>query len=215
LLSRAASTIGLALALASVSRPAAAGEVTWATRQATELSRQAAAHAARGEVDLAQRRYRDALELDPTYGPAYLALGRLHEAAGDARESERAYSTGIDHVAGFADGYVARARLRVRMRRHDEAAADLRAASSLRPDDPALLEELSTTYVALGALPAALAVTRRLGVLAESRGDADGARKSRIAAKALARLVAEADPVTAAAGRGPVRVALAAHARRR
>jgi tetratricopeptide (TPR) repeat protein len=203
------------LSLAGAGRHAVAGETTWATRQAEELSRQGARHASRGEVDLAQRRYRDALDLDPTYGPAYLALGRLHEAAGDTRESERAYSTGIDHVAGFAEGYVARARLRIRLRRHQEATEDLRVAVTLRPDDAPLLQELSSAYVAIGALPAALAVTRRMGVLAETRGDGEATRKSRLAASALARLVAEADPVTNAAGRGPVRQALATHARRR
>src|SRR4051794_9308471 len=65
---------------------------SWATSQAAELPRQGKEHAARGEGATATRRYLDAIGFDATYGPAYLALGALHEQAGDPREAERAYT---------------------------------------------------------------------------------------------------------------------------
>src|SRR4051812_16889322 len=74
--------------------------VSWATTQAAELTRQGREHAGRGENETAVRRYLDALKFDPTYGAAYLSLGALQEAAGDPREAERTYSTGLDHVTG-------------------------------------------------------------------------------------------------------------------
>ena len=188
----------------------------WATTQAAELTRQGKDHAARGSGDVAARRFMQAIEFDATYGPAYLALGELHERAGDPREGERAYSLGIDHVGRFAEGYLARARLRTRQRRTPEAIADLSAASELRPDDVTILQSLVTAYVALSAFPAALAVTRRIEAVALDQRDEALASSTRLAARALARLVREVDPVTAGAtSRGSVRRALALHAERR
>ena len=197
--------------------PARADEaVSWATAQATELTRQAREHAARGDNDTATLRYLDAIHFDPTYGAAYLGLGALQEAAGDPREAERTYATGLDHVAGFSEAHRARARLRIRQKRAAEALVDLEAAASFEPRDVATLSELARGYVSASALPAALAVTRRLAAIAEAAGDAQAARGARLQARALASLVGAIDPVTAGAtGRGAVRQALAALARRR
>jgi len=210
----------VAAALVVVVRPGAARaqapDVAWPTAQAAELTRQGRAHEARGDRDQAQRRYLEAIELDGSYGAAYLALGELHERGGDPREGERVYAVGIDHISGFADGYLARARLRMRQRRFEDAASDLGAASSIRPDDLAVLEALLGARVAMSALPAALAVARRLEAAARAAGNETLAAETRVRARALARLVGEADPVTAAAvGRGALRAALARHAEKR
>ena len=200
----------LALATILVSSPAAAqGPQSWATAQAAELTRQGKEHAASGGLDTAARRFTDAIALDGTYAPAYLALGALRETSGDAREAERAYSLGIDHVPGFADGYVARAHLRRRHRRLAEALSDLEAARALRPEDPVILEDLASALIAASALPAALAVTRRIEALADDRGDTRALADARRKARALALLVGDVDPVTAGATRrGVVRRAL-------
>lgn len=190
--------------------------VSWATAQAAELTRQAREHVRRGEGETAARRYLDAINFDPTYGAAYLGLGALQEAAGDPREAERTYATGIDHVAGFAEALRARARLRVRQSRLAEAVSDLETAASLAPVDAATLRELEVAYVSTGALPAALAVIRRVAALAEAAGVAKDAAAARVRARALSLLLGAVDPVAAgASGRGPVRSALAADARRR
>lgn len=189
---------------------------SWATTQATELSRQARDHAARGEAGVAITRYVEAIKLDPTFAPAYLGLAAQYEARGDYREAERTYAVGLDHVPGFADALVARGRLRARMARQEEAVADLEAAVAIDPAALPVLRELAAAYVTTRALPAALAVTRRIAAVAEAQGDAAAAAEARVRAKALALLVGEADPVTAGrAGRGPVRKALAAVGKRR
>ena len=189
---------------------------SWATTQAAELTRQAREHAAHGEADVALTRYAEAARLDPTYGPAYLGLASVYEARGDVSEAERSYAVGLDHVPGFADALVSRARLRSALHRPAEAAADLEAAASLRPETVALLRELAGAYVAAGALPAALAVTRRLAALAEAQQDGRGASEARVGARALALLVGDVDPVSAGQrGRGAVRHALWLGARRR
>jgi len=204
-------------AIALGAGPAARAEpVSWATAQAAELTRQAREHAGSGDRATANRRYREAIGFDATYGPAYLGLGALQESAGDAREAERAYALGLEHVGDFAEGHVARGRLRRKLRRLGEAIADFEAAAALRPDDLGILRELSGAYVSTRALPAALATSRRIAALAEARRDARAAAEAKVTIGALALLLAEVDPVAAgAAGRGAVRRALALAARRR
>ena len=210
----------LAVLLAAlVPCPARADEaVSWATAQATELTRQGREHAARGESETAIRRYLDAIKFDPTYGAAYLSLGALQESVGDPREAERTYSTGLDHVTGFAEAHRARARLRIRQKRGMEAVADLEAAAGFQPGDVGTLRELARAYVGIGALPAALAVTRRVAAVAEEMGEAKIAGEAKVGARALSLLVGSVDPVVAGgsgSGRGAVRSALAGLARRR
>jgi tetratricopeptide (TPR) repeat protein len=162
------------------------------------------------------RRYLDALGFDPTYAAAYLSLGGLQEAAGDPREAEKTYSTGLDHVTGFSAAHRARARLRIRQKRVEEAIGDLEAAVGYEPGDVATLRELASAYVSTGALPAALAVTRRVAAMAEEGGDAKVASEARVSARALSLLVGAVDPVIAGGTeRGAVRRALARSARRR
>jgi tetratricopeptide (TPR) repeat protein len=208
----------LASALTSVvamSRAAQAEPESWATTQAAEMTRQGDDHARRGEPETAALRYLDALRFDATYGAAYLALGSVYEATGDPKEAERAYAMGIDHIAGFAEAFRARGRLRRRLERREDALGDFEAAASFRGDDPALLRELADAYVALGRLPAALATMRRIASLADEQHDARSGTEARVRSRALALLVAEADPVGAGALRGVVRRAIAAAARRR
>lgn len=191
-------------------------EASWATTQAVELTRQGREHATRGEASVGARRFLDAIGFDPTYAPAYLALGRLHEATGDPAEAERAYSMGIDHVARWAEGLRARARLRARLGRVTEAVADLEGAADVDPDDLALLAELEEAYVATRSLAAALAVARRREALAARSVDAAGVAEARLRVRALTLLVGEVDPVAAGGrDRGLVRSALARLAQRR
>ncbi|WP_148313869.1 tetratricopeptide repeat protein [Sorangium cellulosum] len=203
----------VAAALLHGAAPARADGVGWATAQAAELTRQAEVRAAAGEADVALSRYLEAVRFDATYGPAYLGLGALYERAGDPSEAERTYTVALDHVRGFVEGYRARAALRAREGRRDEAIADLEAAVALRGDDAGLLQELAAAYVAAGALPAALGVARRLSALAAQAGDPAREAAARTQARALSVLVGEADPVRAGgADRGPVRRALALYA---
>ncbi|UQA56036.1 tetratricopeptide repeat protein [Polyangium aurulentum] len=205
----------IALAIASALPAAHAEEPGWSTAQAAELTRQAVAHAESGDRSAAAKRFLEAIRFDPTYGPAYLGLAALHEASGDVVEAERVYQMGLERVARFSAGHLARARLRKRTGRLADAANDLEAARALAPDDPALLGELCATYISLGALPAALDASRRLEALAEARGDTGALKESRVRSRALANLIAEADPVTAGGQeRGLVRRAIALRARR-
>ena len=209
----------LALAAALLAAGPAEGQeppapASWATTQAAEQTRQGLAHAARGETSEAIARYLDAIGFDATHGPAYLALAAAYEARGDVKEAERTYAVALSHVPGFAEALIGRGRLRAALHRAPEAAADFQEAAALRPEAIGVLRELEATLVAAGALPAALAVARRIAALAEEQHDARAAAEARVGSKALALIVAEADPVTAGkTGRGEARRALWAWAR--
>jgi tetratricopeptide (TPR) repeat protein len=206
--------IVLAFAWITSASPAAHAE-SWATTQAAELTRQGRAHSAQGEPLVGVKRFLDAIALDATYGPAYLGLGAAREQSGDVVEADRAYSMGIEHVNAFAAGHVARAHLRKRLGRDKEALADLVAAAEISPDDDAILSDLEGSLVSAQALPAALGIARKRARLATERGDTKTLGEVRIAAKALAALLRELDPVTAGSdARGVVRRAIALAARR-
>lgn len=191
-------------------RPAAAQQTSWATKQAEQLTSQGKAHVDRGATEPAVRRFLEAIELDGTYAPAYVALGALRESVGDLAEAERTYSLGISHIPGFAEALVGRARVRARLGRRPDALGDLREAARLKPYDLVLLERLAKAYVEAAALPAALAVTRRMVTVAEREGQDDVAHRARVQAAAIQKLVGELDPVQyGLEGRGPVRRAIA------
>jgi len=202
--------VALTMATLTVSAPARSEQTNWATRQAAQLTQQGNAHVLRGATSEATRRFLEAISLDGTYAPAYLALARLREATGDFAEAERTYSLAIAHIPGFAEALVGRARTRGRLGRRRSALDDLREAARLKPYDLPLLERLATAYVEASALPAALAVTRRMVTLARREGDEGLVRRASVQAAAIEKLVGALDPVQSGrAGRGAVRRAIA------
>ncbi len=204
----ATAALVVAAALIAGAAPLQAEE-NWATQRAAELSTQGDSHRDGGQIELAMERYRQAIEIDPTFGASYLSLGGLREAMGDADEAERTYTAGIDHIAGFAEGYLARATLRLRASRGDEAIADLDAALALRPTDVAIIRRLRDASITLGKLPLALAMSRRLAAVALSAGDAAAEHEARVTVTALLDIVGFVDPVVDGEDRNPTRKALA------
>ena len=175
---------------------------------AAELVREARAHEAVHQDDLAARRYSEALALDPSLAEAYLGLGELRARVGDAREAERVYSVALAHVPSLRPALAGRARARWAMGQHDEAEQDLEAFAT-DGDDPGTLRELAAWYAQDGRVPAQLAVWRRLLVTGARGSDASLAREARTMVRALQILVGPADPATSPTERGELRRALA------
>ena len=190
-----ASPLGLALVVAlTAPRSARADEAltvapapveSWATARARELVRQGDEHRGAGRVALALARYREALEMDATYAPAYLALAELREASGEIEEAERVLALGLDRVPGFWEAKLARARILARAARAREATSVLLSALDDRPDDPVVLGKLLEVAPRAGQLPVALASARRLVALARARGDAAAERDAGLSVVAL------------------------------
>jgi len=181
------------LAFLSVS-PARADGGGWGSSTARELTRQGREHAKNGQDELAARRFAEAIQLDPTYGQAYLELAAVRERLGDFREAERTYEVAIGRVPEFAEALRARAALLHRMGESVREIADLETAARLT-DAPDILSELAQRHVEDGAWPAALATWRKLLALAEKAGDESLTRQANTQIRALVVLCGELDPV--------------------
>jgi tetratricopeptide (TPR) repeat protein len=152
---------------------------------------------ASGRISEAIGAYTESLRLDPTRGPALLALGRLRARIGDAGEAERLFSMAAREPDVESEALTERARLRRSQGRNAEALADLENASThaAKPDSDA---ELAAWYAERRAWLAALSEWRR--VAAEATSD-DIAARAKLEVRALTVLAAELDPVAAGAAK--------------
>jgi tetratricopeptide (TPR) repeat protein len=201
------------LLVAAVLAFATRGSPARASASVDELVREARAHEAAREDDLAARRYLEALELDPTAAEAYLGLGALRMRLGDAREAERVYAVALEHVPGLRKALEGRARARWSLGRHEEAEGDMEAYALLE-GDPMGFRELAEWCGQDGRSPAQLAAWRRVLDLAVKARNPDLAREARRMVRALQVIVSPADPVVAPADADPVRRGMALIARR-
>jgi predicted Zn-dependent protease len=183
--------------------PASVGTpVPWGHQGAMDQVLRGQRQEAAGEAGRALRAYLAAIQMDPAYGPAYLALGKLRERLGDFSEAEQCYSAATRLEPTASEGLVLRARLRKRLGRVAEATRDLEAALEKSPTVRSRWDELVRWYVELGAWPAALATCRRLLRNAELGVELTAKERAEIRRQvtALGVLAAETDPVMA--GRG-------------
>jgi tetratricopeptide (TPR) repeat protein len=180
---------------------------------ADELVRQARAHEAVHEDDVAVRRYMEALSVDATSADAWMGLGALRMKLGDASEAERVYAAALQRVPSLHGAMAGRARALWAIARRREAEEALDAYATLENDDAAL-RELAGWYGSEGRTPAQLATWRRILARASSGADGPATREARRMVRALVILVDGADPAASPAQPDATRRALAAIARR-
>jgi tetratricopeptide (TPR) repeat protein len=205
----------LVLVLACALSPATAFaeppvQENWATQRARALTEQGRAHRKSGDSGRAVARFNEALSIDATFGDAYIELASLREASGELDEAERVLAVGLERIPGFVEGVAARGDLYGRAKRYDQATTAFLQLAAMKPDDEPTLHKVLLNATRARLLPVALASARRLASLAAKRDDQAAAKDARLSAKAIARLIGEADPV--AQGRrssDPVRRALA------
>jgi tetratricopeptide (TPR) repeat protein len=178
-----------------------------------ELVRQARAHEAARDDDVAVRRYMEALEIEPTSADAWMGLGGLRLRLGDAAEAERVFSSALARVPALAAALEGRARARWALGRHADAEADLDAYAGAAKS-AAALRELAGWYGLDGRTPPELGVWRRLFDDALERGDVAAEREARRMVRALVILVDGSDPAASPVEPDATRRALAAIARR-
>ena len=175
--------------------------------------RQARAHEASHEDDVAVRRYMEALELDPTTEAAWLGLGELRLRDGDPAEAERVYEAALQRVPLLRRAVAGRAHARWALRRHTEAEADLEEYATAEGDLGAL-RELASWYGSDGRTPAQLATWRLLLVMAVRSEDAAAINEAHRMVRALVILADGADPASSPADADVTRRALAHIAQR-
>lgn len=110
-----------------------------------------------GRAGDADRHYRTALQLRPSYGDALRALGRVTLGAGDAEGSLAHLAAAIAADAADTEAHALRARALFRLERYDEAETDLERVLQLSP----------------GSVEA----RNSLGIIHALRGDSEGARR--------------------------------------
>ena len=205
---------GLWAAIAALLALVLASSSAGASSSVSELLREARAHEAAREDDVAVERYTEALALDPTCGPAYLGLAGLRARRGDLREAERVYSVAIEHAPDLSAALAGRARVRRALGALDEADEDLDRYAT-EEEDLGALRELAGWYAAEDRTSAELASWRLLYAIALRRGlDLALVREARATVRALQILVGPADPVVSPFTRDSVRRGIAAIARR-
>lgn len=209
---RALVTIALALSTAVTGAGAASAEESWATARARENVHQGRQALARGDAQRAVQDFVAALQVDATYGDAYLELGKLRESLGDPKEAARVYAMALEHIPGFTEAHLARSALFTRNGQRAEAFDDLRRALEQRPRDLAVLGTMVETSIRFKALPQALGFTRRRKAIALAEGNEQVHREALVTELALVRLLDEVDPVVAGKNEHGVRALLAKRA---
>jgi len=207
-LTRASAATALAASLAAP--PALASS------SADELVRQARAHEAEHDDDVAVRRYMEALAIEPRNAEAWIGLGALRLRIGEAAEAERVYSSALERVPTLQAALEGRARARWALGRHDDAEADLYAFATTQTTQASIapLRDLADWYGLDGRTPAQLATWRRLLAIALERADSASEREARRMVRALVIVVDGADPASSPVEPDTTRRAMAAIARR-
>lgn len=184
-----------------------------ATPSSDELVRQARAHEAAHEDDVAVRRYMEALELDATAEDAWLGLGALRLRLGEPAEAERVYDAALQRVPLLRRAIAGRAHALWAQGKHAEAETDLDAYATAAADTTAL-RELAAWYGQDGRTPAQLATWRRLLETAIRGGDAAVEHEARRMVRALVILTDGVDPASSPTHADATRRGLAQIARR-
>jgi tetratricopeptide (TPR) repeat protein len=168
----------------------------------------------------AMKRYRDAIEIDPTAEPAYLALGALRTKRNELSEAENIYDVALGRLPGSRALYLARGRVH-RLRGHvSEARLDLRRAWTLEGnsgsnDELSIMREVIALDHEQHDPAGELLAWRRILAIAHARGDAKLKTEASVQARALGIFVGEADPVLSGKTLPePMRRSLASVARR-
>jgi tetratricopeptide (TPR) repeat protein len=167
--------------------------IAGASSSADELVREARAHEAAHEEDIALRRYTEALAVDRTSADAWMGLGALRLKLGEPAEAERVYATALAEVPLLRAALRGRAEARWALGRHAEAEDDI-AAFAASEGDRAALRQLADWFGEDGRTPAELAVWRELLAGARATDDPAFEKEARRMVRALVVVVGGADP---------------------
>jgi len=187
------------------------GRPARASASSDELVRQAHAHEAANEDDVAARRYTEALALDGLSAAAWLGLAELRMRAGEPAEAERVYTAALERLPLLFEALRGRAHARWALRRHVEAEADLLSFAD-RSGEPGAYRELAEWFGRDGRAPAQLATWRR--ILAMTNQPEAAANEARRMVRALVIVVDGSDPVCSPIDPEPTRLGMARMGRR-
>ena len=128
-----------------------------------------------GRLDEAIRQGELMLEVTPEneFGPTYLLVGSMHEAAGQTAEAISAYELAVAASPDLAEAYAALGNLCFQAGRLEDALGSFQTLAELTPDDYTVRQQVAVIHRQLGRYDEALAAARlALGVAPEeARGE--------------------------------------------
>jgi tetratricopeptide (TPR) repeat protein len=134
--------------------------------QAKHLVEQANELAQKNDLNGAAEILNQAIELDPTYGPAYSQLAKIYYSAGKIDEASDAIAKALERDASQPDFLYVRGKIYERQNRFDDALADFRRTVAIDPKE-------SDAYF-------------EIGQILQHQGNRDGALKAYETAARLA-----------------------------
>jgi tetratricopeptide (TPR) repeat protein len=125
-----------------------------------------------GEQDYgsARKELEQAIEIDPTFSPAYNMLGYSHSFVGDYPGAEKAFKKYIELVPNDPNPYDSYAELLMKTGRFDESIRQYRKALSVDPHFTGSLSGIAADLIFQGKHDQALAETRKLDAAAQNDG---------------------------------------------
>lgn len=109
----------------------------------------AEAYRHKGDIDLAEGQYRQALRVNPGYGPACSSLSSLLFEKGRTREAANSMAQCLHAVPDYVEGWMQLGRMYVVMKRYSEAADAFKTVLSIS-DDPDIRNQASGYLAVLG-----------------------------------------------------------------
>ena len=142
------------------------------------------AYTGRQMNDQAIAEFRKAIEINPSYSPAYNSLGYAYRAVGNNAEAEKAFKKYIELVPNDPNPYDSYAELLMKMGRFDESVAQYRKALSIDPNFGSSHVGIAADLMYAGKPDAAIAEAQTLYDAARDDGD----RRSALFAQAVTYL---------------------------
>lgn len=119
------------------------------------------AYEQRGELELAEREYRKAAELDENWARPWVNLGNVRAAADNWSEATEAYRKALQRDAQLHEAMNNLAWALLQQQEPEQALPWAEQAVAAAPELPAYLDTLAATELALGRFPQALSAVER------------------------------------------------------
>lgn len=173
----------------------AGAQVGYRAERAAELTAMGGRFLEAGDRVSAAGYFREAIGVDPSFAPAYVALGELQLARGALRDAEETFRIAAARAGTEARVWIGLARTLEAMGADEDADGVLAQASAALREDETILSFRAEHAERRGRWSLALALTRRLATLAVRRGESERAGTLRARERALSVLVGNLDPV--------------------
>ncbi|HNM37082.1 MAG TPA: tetratricopeptide repeat protein, partial [Anaerolineales bacterium] len=104
----------------------------------------------KGDTTSAARYYRDAMNMNPAFGPAYLGLARVSLMSNPDFNPEKLFNQAIEYDPNLGEAYLERARWLIRRGDYADALPDLELADKIMPGSPEVYLAYANSYLGDG-----------------------------------------------------------------